>query len=144
MLILLINFLRQPVRILGELLPHESFSQTSRMIPLIKFLFIYRRFSRWKSDWQLLWFLLFWLVLLFMVALSIYAIFRIWEKSFNNTCYKSFAIISFALLQSSRFNLRVYFTLFRQTPNIEMPSLNRNQKLLVTIVLPKKLNLARH
>ena len=45
MFILLIGFLRQPVTILEELVPQERFSQTSGIIPLIKFLLTYIRFS---------------------------------------------------------------------------------------------------
>ena len=40
-----------------------------------------------------------------------------------------FAIISFPLLQSSSFNFYVHFRLVCQTPNIEMPSLNRSEKV---------------
>ena len=72
-------------------------------------------------------FLLF-LVLPFMVALSFYDFFRIWEKICQDFCYKFLAIISLALLPSSRFNLHVYFRLLCQTPIIEMPPLNRNKK----------------
>ena len=64
-----------------------------------------------------------------MVALSFYGIFRIWEQVCKNTCYKFFAIISFALLPSIRFNLHVYFRLFCQTTIIEMPSLIRKEKV---------------
>ena len=70
-----------------------------------------------------------WLVLPFMVALSFYGIFRIWEKICKNTCYKFFAIILFALLPSSRFNLHVYFRLLCQTPIIKMPSVNQDEKV---------------
>ena len=42
--------------------------------------------------------------------------------------YKLFAIISFALLPSSRFKLHVYFRLFYQTTITEMPSLIRKEK----------------
>ena len=62
------------------------------------------------------------------------------------TCYNIFAIISFALLPSSRFNLHVYFRLLWQTPIIEMPSLNRNEKFTCENCGTQitKLNLARH
>ena len=50
-------------------------------------------------------------------------------KICKNTCYKFLAIISFALLTSSRFNLHVYFRLFCQTTILEMPSLIRKEKL---------------
>ena len=70
-----------------------------------------------------------WLVLHFMFALPFYGIFRRWEKSCKNTCYEFFAIISFAFLPSSCFNLHVYFRLLCQTPIIEMPSLSRNEKV---------------
>ena len=65
----------------------------------------------------------------FMVALSFYGNFRISERICRNTCYKFFAILSFAFLPSSRFNLHVYFRLFCQTTIIEMPSLIRKQKV---------------
>ena len=55
-------------------------------------------------------------------------------------------IISLALLPSSCFNLHVYFTLLCQTPIIEMPSLNRNEKVTCEKCCTQttKLNLARH
>ena len=65
----------------------------------------------------------------FLVAFSSYGIFRIWEKICKNTCYKFFAIISIALLTSSRFNLHVCFRLFCQTTIIEMPSLIREEEI---------------
>ena len=51
------------------------------------------------------------------------------RKNTQNTCYKFPDIFSFALLQSICFNLRVFFRLLCPTPNIEMPSLNRNGKV---------------
>ena len=57
-----------------------------------------------QKDWQLMRFFPLWLVLPFMVASPFYEIFRICEKICENTCYKFFAIVSFALLPSSRFN----------------------------------------
>ena len=71
---------------------------------------------------------LLWFILSFMVALSSYGVFRIWENLFQNTCYNFFAIISLALLPSSHFNLHIYFRLFCQTTIIEMPSLVRKEK----------------
>ena len=82
-----------------------------------------------ENDWQFMRYFLLWLVLPFMVALSFYGIFRIWEKIFKNTCYKFFTIISFALLPSSRFNLHNYFRIFCQSAIIEMPSLIRKEKI---------------
>ena len=72
---------------------------------------------------------LLWLVLPFMVALSFYGNFRRWDENCKKTCYKFFAIISIALLPSSRFNHRVYLRLFYQTTIIEMPSLIRKEKV---------------
>ena len=69
-----------------------------------------------------------WLVLPFMVALPFYGKFRRWEKNCKNTCCKFFAIISFALLPSSHFNLHVYFRLLCQITIFEMPSLIRKEK----------------
>ena len=63
-----------------------------------------------------------------MVALSFYGIFRIWENLFKNTCFKFFAITSFAQLPSSCSNLHVYFRLFCQTTIFEMPSLIPKEK----------------
>ena len=92
-------------------------------------------------------FFLLWLVLPFMVALSFYENFRRWDKNCKKTCYKFFAIISIALLPSSRFNLHVYLRLFCQTTLIEMPSIIRkkitcencgNQTTRNNIVLHKK------
>ena len=68
-----------------------------------------------------------------MVALSFYGIFRIWEQICKNTCYNFFEIISFALLPSSHSNLHVYFRLFCQSTNIEMPSLMRKEKVTCEI-----------
>ena len=81
-----------------------------------------------------------------MPALSFYGIFPIWKKLFKNTCHKILAFISFALLQSSRFNLHVYFWLFCQTPTFEMPSLNQNGKVTCDDfgTQTKKPILARH
>ena len=91
-------------------------------------------------------FFLLWLILSFMVARSSYGNFRRWEKICKKICYQFFAIISFALLPSSRFNLHVYFRLFCQTPIIEMPLLNRNEKITCENfgTQTTKLNLARH
>ena len=50
-------------------------------------------------------------------------------KNCKNTCYKFFAIISFALLPSSCFNLHSYLRLFCQTTIIEMPSLIQKEKI---------------
>ena len=147
MLTYLKNFLRQPVTILRELNPHERFSQTSRIIPLIKALVMNIRLSRWKKkDWQIMWYFLLWLVLPFVVALSFCGNFLRWEKSCKKTCYNFFAIISFALLPSGRFNLHVYSRLFCQTSIIEMPSLNQNEKNTCENFGTQtiKLNLVRH
>ena len=94
-----------------------------------------------------MWYFFLWLVLLFMGALSFFGCyFRRWEKNCKKTCYKFFAIISFALLPSRCFNLHVYFRLFCQTSIFEMPSLNRNEKVTCENcgTQTTKLNLARH
>ena len=76
--------------------------------------------------------------LAFMVAHSFYGIFRKWEEKFKYTWYNFFAIISFALLRSSCFNLRVYFRLFCPKTIIQMPSLIRKEKITCEkIVVPK-------
>ena len=62
-----------------------------------------------------------------MVAHSLYGIFGKLEEKFQYTRYKFLAIISFALLQSSCFNLHVFFRLFCQTTIFEMPSLIRKE-----------------
>ena len=99
-----------------------------------------------ENDWQLMRYFLLWLVLLFMVALSFYGIFRLCRNIFKKTCYNFFAIISFALLPSSRSNLHVYLRLLCQIPIIEMPALNRNEKNTCENCATHvtKLNLARH
>ena len=51
------------------------------------------------------------------------------KKLFENTCYNLSVIISFALLQTSCFNLNVCFRLFCQTINIETPSLITKEKI---------------
>ena len=58
-----------------------------------------------------------------------YRFFHKWEEKFQYTWYKFFAISSFALLQSSFFNLHVFFRLFCQTTVIEIPSLIRKEKV---------------
>ena len=65
----------------------------------------------------------------FMVALSFYGTFSIWEKICKKACKKAFAIISFALLLSRRFDPHNYFRLFCKTTIIEMPSLIRKEKI---------------
>ena len=67
-------------------------------------------------------------------------------KKVKNTCYTFFVIISFVLLPSSRFNLHIYFRLLCLTPIIEMPSLNRNEKVTFDNcgTQTTKLNLACH
>ena len=64
-----------------------------------------------------------------MVAFSFYGNIHLWEKLCKTTCYKFFAIISFALLPSSCFNLHVYFRLICPTNIIQMPSLIRKEKV---------------
>ena len=51
------------------------------------------------------------------------------QKMCKNSCYKFFAISSFALLPSSRFSLHVCFRLNCQTENFEMPSFIRKEKV---------------
>ena len=51
------------------------------------------------------------------------------KKTCKITCFKDFAIISFALLPSSRFNLQVYSRLFCQTAFSEMLSVFRKEKI---------------
>ena len=99
-----------------------------------------------EKDWQLLRYFRLRLVLPFMVAHSFYGILHIWEEEFKYTWYKFFNNISFALLQSSCFNSHVYFRLLSQTPTIEMPSLNRYDKVTCENcgTQTTKLNLARH
>ena len=67
-------------------------------------------------------------------------------KICKNTCYKFFANISFSLLPSSRCNLHVFSRLFCRTTNIEMPSLNRYEKVTCENcgTQTTKPNLARH
>ena len=79
-------------------------------------------------DWQLMRCFFLRLVLPFMVALFSWN-FPYMEKICKITCYNLFNIISFALLLSSEFNLHVFFRLLCQTPSIETPWLNRNEKV---------------
>ena len=51
-----------------------------------------------EIDWQLFRYFFLRVVLLFVVALSFYGSFRECEKQIESTCYKFFAIVSFALL----------------------------------------------
>ena len=90
--------------------------------------------------------LFFWLVLPFMVCLSFYGIFLKWEKNYGIICYKFFAIIFFALLKSSCFNLHVHFRRLSGTPIIYMPLLNRNEEVACDNcgTQTTKLNPARH
>ena len=80
----------------------------------------------------------------------LWLLFLLWKLSYTGkncqkTCYKFFAIISFALLPSNRFNFHVYIRIVCQTPTFEMPSLNRNEKLTCKNcgTQTTKLNLAR-
>ena len=105
-----------------------------------------------RNDWQLL----LWLIFPFKIGLAFYGwslllwkfleLSRNWGISCENTCYKFLTIISFALLQSSRFNLHVYFRLFCPPTFTEMPSLNRYEKVTCENcgTQTTKLNLARH
>ena len=88
----------------------------------------------------------FYVVLPFMVALSFRGNFRVREKNCKNTCYKFFAIISFALLQSSCFNFYVHFKSICLLPFTQMPSLNRHEEVTCEDCGTQitKLNLARH
>ena len=99
-----------------------------------------------ENDWQLLRFNLFGLVLLFMVAVSFFGIFREWEEYFKYTWYIFFAIISFALLQSSCFNSYVQFRSTCLAPFTQLPSLNRYEKVTCQNcgTQTTKPNLARH
>ena len=96
-----------------------------------------------RNDWLLLRFILLWLILLFMVCVSFFGIFREWGIKYKNTCYKRFTITSISLLASSRFT---FFRLFCQTTNIEMPSLYRFDKVTCENCGTQftKPNLARH
>ena len=82
-----------------------------------------------ESDWQLMRYFLLWLVWPFMVTLFFNGIFCVWEQICKNTCFKFFAILSFELPPSSRFNLQIYFRPFCQITIIEMPSLIRKEKV---------------
>ena len=64
----------------------------------------------------------------------------------SKICYINFANISFALLQSSSYSFHISFSLFCQAPNIEMLSLNCNEKVTGETcgIQTAKLNLARH
>ena len=99
-----------------------------------------------ENFWQLLRYFLLWSVLPFLVALSFYGSFLKWEKLFKNTCYKIFASISFALLQSSCSNFFFQFRSFALTTFTQMPSLNRYEKVTCDNCGTQitKLNLARH
>ena len=89
---------------------------------------------------------LLWLVLTFMVAHSFYGIFRKWEEQLKYTWYIFFAIISFALLQSSCFNFYVHFRSICLTTFNQMSFLNRYEKVTCENcgTQTTKLDLARH
>ena len=111
-----------------------------------KFICLWPVLKMKENDWQLLQFFLLWLLSPFMVALSFYGIFRIWENICKNTCHKFFANISFALLQSSCLNFYARFRWFCLTLFTKMPSLNRYEKVTCenSGTQTTKLNLARH
>ena len=81
-----------------------------------------------------------------MIALSFYGIFRLCEKISKNTCHKFFAIISFAMPQSSCFNYYVQFRLICSTTFSQNLSLLRYEKVTSEICGTQntKVNLARH
>ena len=81
-----------------------------------------------------------------MVAHPFFGTLRKWEEKIKYTWYKFFAIILFALLQSSCFNFYVHFRSICLTPFTQMPSLNRYEKVLCENcgTHTTKPNLARH
>ena len=83
-----------------------------------------------EIDWQLLWYLFIWWASPFLAVLSFYGKLCRWETLISNTCQNFFAIFSYSLLESSWFNLWVYFRIFCQTFILEKPSLNQNDKVL--------------
>ena len=129
MFILLISFLRQLVTILGKLVPHGRFPQTSGIIPLIKTSLIYIQLSTWKRKIDRFWGISFWSKSCLLWLLFPFMAFSVYGKKCKNTGHKFFAIISFGLLPSSRFNLHVYFRLFCQTTIIEVPSIILKEKI---------------
>ena len=68
-----------------------------------------------------------WLALPFTVASSFNEFFRKWEKLVITTWYKFFAIISFALPESIRFNIDFCFKMFCQTSIFQLPSIIRKK-----------------
>ena len=93
LLIHLKNFLRQPVTILGEPVPHEKFSQTNGLNVSKISIYIKSVFNLKENDWQLMRFLLLSYFSPFMVTISFYGIFRNWEKNLKSTLNKFLAII---------------------------------------------------
>ena len=72
----------------------------------------------------------------------LWLLFRFWNypymgKSLQNTCHEFFAIISFALLPSSCFNIYVYFRSICSTPLLKCLLHIDTRKLDVRIVVPK-------
>ena len=100
-----------------------------------------------ENDWQIMRYFILWLVLLFMIALTFYGIFRIWKKICKITCYNFFGhyFVCIATVKSLQFS-RILLRLLCQTPVIEMPLLNRNEKVTWENCCTQttKLNLARH
>ena len=84
--------------------------------------------------------------LAFYGSSSLYGIFGEWEEEFKYNWYKFFAIISFALLQSSCFNFYVHFRPICLTTFTQMPSWNRYEKIKCEScgTQTTKFNLARH
>ena len=74
---------------------------------------------------------------LFMVGISIYGLSIYGKKVLVNIGYKPFAINFLALSQSSCFSFHVNFRLIWYTLYTDMSFLNRNEKLLVKVVVPK-------
>ena len=111
MLIRLIHFFRQTVIRKRELVPLELFRRTSCFILLFKILHVYGRILTWNKVIDTARGEFLFMDNFFIIPYPLMR-FPYMEKVLTNTCSIIFIDISFSMLRSSWFNIRVYFTLF--------------------------------
>ena len=129
MLIFLIFFLRQPVTILGELVPHEMFSQTSGLNILLKICLYTVGFPRRKTMIDSSWGVYFWGKSCLLWLPFPFMEFSVYGKKYARILATIFLpIFLFALLPSNRFNFVRLFQTIRSNYNYWNAFANRKRK----------------
>ena len=82
-------------------------------------------------------FFLLWFLFPFLAAVSFYGFFQLWKKQLSNSCCKFFAIISFALLQSSSINLYHFSDYSFKLLLLKFFRSTETKKRLVKFAVPK-------